>query len=372
MTAFSSMMRRLPLMYLLIGACLVILTAGLRATASMLNPVLMAIFLGVLLGPTVNALRRRRVPGGIAVTAVILLVVAVGLFSVGFLIQSLRGVAAQLPAYAAGLQAQYDVLAGQLATRGIELPNPRSLAVDNARTGLSIAGATVSAVLSALGSLSLTLFIFAFLLGSVAKMERDVASRADVSDFGVRFLAFAAMMRRYMGVRTVLGLVAAVADYALLWALGVDNALLWAVFSFVLSFVPNIGFTLSVIPPAAMALLGLGWQKAAIVVVGYIIINNVVDNVIGPRYVGAEMKMSALLSFLSVIFWAWVLGPMGAVLAIPITVFLRDVAMGMGSPGTVLVTPAGTPLAPSSGGGVVIPAAPAPEATRASPPIATA
>jgi AI-2 transport protein TqsA len=327
---FSTMMRRLPVVYLVTGACLVILTAALRATAGMLNPVLMAIFLGVLLGTTVNALQRRRVPAGLAVTIVILVVVLVGIFGVGFLIQSLRGVAEQLPAYAAGLETQFKSLEAQAKAYNIALPDPKDLAVDNAGRGISIAGGLVSAVLGALGNLMLTLFIFAFLLGGVAKMERDVASRADRSEFSVRFLAFAALMRRYMAVRSVLGLVAAVADYILLWALGVDNALLWAAFSFLLSFVPNIGFTLSVIPPAVMALLGEGWQDAVIVVVGYIIINNVVDNVIGPRYVGAEMKMSALLSFLSVIFWAWVLGPTGAVLAIPITVFLRDVAMGLG------------------------------------------
>ncbi|HEU4457466.1 MAG TPA: AI-2E family transporter [Longimicrobium sp.] len=346
---FSTMMRRLPLMYLLIGACLVILTAGLKATASMLNPVLMAIFLGVLLGTTVNALQRRRVPSGVAVTMVILVVVLVGLLCVGFLIQSLRGVADQLPAYAEGLKSQYESLDGQLRAYGVALPDLKTLAVGQAGRGLSIAGATVSAVLGALGNLMLTLFIFAFLLGGVAKMERDVASRADRSEFSVRFLAFAALMRRYMAVRSVLGLVAAVADYILLWALGVDNALLWAALSFLLSFVPNIGFTLSVIPPAIMALLGQGWQEALIVVAGYIIINNIVDNVIGPRYVGAEMKMSALLSFLSVIFWAWVLGPTGAVLAIPITVFLRDVAMGMGEqPGIPAgPVPSSEPLPPA-------------------------
>jgi AI-2 transport protein TqsA len=325
---FSTMMRRLPLMWLLIGACLVILAAGMRAAAAVLNPVMMAVFLAVLLGTTVNSLTRRRVPSWLAVTAVILVVVLTGLVGAAFLAGSLREVALQLPSYGAQLGSLFEQLKAN-PDIGPRLPDDPASLVGNR----DIARVTVSlltAVLGAVGNLSLTLFIFAFVLGGVARMEKDVESRADRSEFGLRFMAFTDKMRAYMGVRAVLGLVAAALDYVLLLVMGVEHALLWAVFSFVLSFVPNIGFTLSVIPPALMALLGLGWQQALIVVVVYMIINNVVDNVIGPRYVGAEMKMSPLLSFLSVIFWAWVLGPTGAVLAIPLTVFLRDVALGMG------------------------------------------
>jgi AI-2 transport protein TqsA len=108
----------------------------------------------------------------------------------------------------------------------------------------------------------------------------------------------------------------------------VDYALLWGVLSFLLSFVPNIGFTLSLIPPTLLALVEKGWPSALIVLVAYQVINNVIDNVIGPKFVGREMKISALLSFLSVIFWAWVLGATGAILAVPLTVLIRDLTFG--------------------------------------------
>ncbi|HYJ78834.1 MAG TPA: AI-2E family transporter [Longimicrobiaceae bacterium] len=334
----STMLRRLPLMHLLIGACLVILAAGVRAGAQVLNPVLMAVFLAVLLGPITSALQRRRIPAGVAVTLVILVVVATGLVGVGFLVQSLREVATQLPTYGVRLNQQLEALRGTLAERNIALPDVDAML--RSRDAARIALNSVGAVLGALGSLSLTLFIFAFVLGGTAKMEHEAAMHTGSKTvFTLRFLAFAEKMRRYMAVRTVLGLVASAADYLLLLALGVEHALLWAVFSFLLSFVPNIGFTLSVIPPTAMALLGLGWRPALLVMIGYVVINNLVDNVIGPRYVGSEMKMSALLSFLSVIFWAWVLGPTGAVLAVPLTVFIRDVAMGMDDEPPLIVAP---------------------------------
>jgi len=127
-------------------------------------------------------------------------------------------------------------------------------------------------------------------------------------------------------------LAAALLDYLVLLALGVEHALLWGVLSFLLSFVPNIGFTLSMLPPMLLALLEGGWVNAIIVFVAYQVINTVIDNVIGPRFVGKQMNISALVSFLSVIFWTWLLGPTGAILAVPLTVLVRDLAESAGDP----------------------------------------
>ena len=103
-------------------------------------------------------------------------------------------------------------------------------------------------------------------------------------------------------------------NFVVLILLGIDYATLWAVLSFLLSFVPNIGFALSMIPPMLLGLLEHGWVTALIVFVAYELVNTVIDNVIGPRFIGRQAKISPLLSFLSVLFWAWLLGPIGAIL----------------------------------------------------------
>ena len=342
-------MRRKPVLYLVAAASLVIVTAGIRATADLLNPVLFATFLALLMQPVTEWLQRRRVPGGLAITLVVLVVIATGLAVVGFMAASMQEVIAAVPTYATKLAEQLDSLVRLAATRGIEIDL-------NALPGRVLRspefGARVLAfsqgVAGTLGNLALTFFIFAFMVGGVSRLDARVDS-GEVAKTGLeaRFMAFSDVIRRYMWIRAVLGLAAAVLNYLLLLALGVDFALLWGVLSFVLSFVPNIGYTLSVIPPVLVALVDGGWQNALFVFLGYTVINNVLDNVVGPRYVGAQMQMSALLSFLSVIFWAWVLGPTGAILAIPITVFLRDVLMA--DPEVAVPAPApaaGPPAAP--------------------------
>jgi predicted PurR-regulated permease PerM len=108
---------------------------------------------------------------------------------------------------------------------------------------------------------------------------------------------------------------------------GTDLALVWAVLVFVMSFVPNIGFILSLIPPTVLTLLEFGWQRALIVAVGFFVTNFLLDNLIKPRFMSSGLDLSPLVGLLSLVVWSYLLGPMGAILAIPITIALRVVLL---------------------------------------------
>ncbi|CAN5733069.1 AI-2E family transporter [soil metagenome] len=327
-------------------SCVVIVVAGIRGVATLLNPVLMAGFLALLLQPLLH--RMRRFPA-IAVGVVVFAVLLAGLALVGFVGVSMRQLALELPQYSEQLRSLVSSVAGQLEARGINA----AAYVESALTGPAVAGTLLDvsgAVASGFGGLVLTLFIFAFMLGGMWELERRASRQSlDHSPTAARFLAFSETIRGYMRVRTVIGVVGAVLNYILLVVVGVDHALLWAVLSFLLSFVPNIGFVMSVLPPMLLALLESGWLSALIVFAGYQLINTLLDNVVGPRYIGRQMKVSALLSFLSVIFWAWLLGPTGAILAVPLTVLIQDMAFGpadrpdIGPPRAVIPSTVPTP-----------------------------
>jgi predicted PurR-regulated permease PerM len=130
----------------------------------------------------------------------------------------------------------------------------------------------------------------------------------------------AAEIRKYVSISAFTGFLTAVGNLILLLILGVDFAVLWAFLSFLFSFIPNIGFILSVIPPAFIALGDTGLTAALIVIVGFVVINGIVENVIKPRYMGDELDMSLFVIFLSLVIWTWILGAMGAILAIPLTI----------------------------------------------------
>lgn len=348
------LLRSAPLEYLVGGACLVVLTLGVRTAAPMLNPMLMAAFLALLFQPTTRSLQKRRVPGALAIGVVVLAVVLCGLAVVGFMAASLRQLAGQIPEYRDRLAVQLTGLSETLAENGIPLARYLEEFVQGGRLA-NLALSITSGLAGTFGAMSLTLIIFAFVLGGMSRLEaRIAAGQASNTDLGGRFLAFSTTMRGYMGVRAVLGAVTAVIQYVLLLVVGVEYAALWGVLSFILSFVPNIGFTLSVIPPALLALVLLGWQPALIVVIGYVVVNNIIDNIVAPRIIGQQMSMSPLESFLSVVFWAWVLGPTGAILSVPLTVFFKE--MTFGKPVKAVAAAPAPPPAPAA---PIAPAAPA-------------
>jgi predicted PurR-regulated permease PerM len=136
---------------------------------------------------------------------------------------------------------------------------------------------------------------------------------------------FGADARRYLLVRTQLGLFAAVLSFLLLLVLGVRLPALWATLVFAASFIPNIGTLLALIPPAILALLDSGVGGAAAVVLGYGVINFVQDNLLQPIAVGTELNLTPLVGFVGVIAWAWILGAAGAILAIPLTLAVAQV-----------------------------------------------
>lgn len=150
-----------------------------------------------------------------------------------------------------------------------------------------------------------------------ARGSNEVLERA--TDTGRRMQAF-------IVARTVLGLVAAVIETIVLIVLGIPSALLWGVLSFLMSFVPNIGFIVALIPPAILALALFGPWVAIAVVVAYSITNFAVDYVLQPRYIGSSVNMSALVVTLSIVFWGLILGPAGALLAIPLTIAAIEIA----------------------------------------------
>jgi predicted PurR-regulated permease PerM len=126
----------------------------------------------------------------------------------------------------------------------------------------------------------------------------------------------------YFTVRIRVNLVTAIGFLVLLLVLGVDDALLWSIGAFFLSFVPYLGLILAIIPPAILALAESGPLAAVAVIVGGTVLNLVAENVLEPTLTGRALSLSTWLVFIMFFFWVWLLGPIGALLSMPITVLV--------------------------------------------------
>jgi AI-2 transport protein TqsA len=148
---------------------------------------------------------------------------------------------------------------------------------------------------------------------------------ADRPEATVALKGFARRTRRYLVVTTIFGLIVAALDTIALAWMGIPLVVLWGLLSFVTNYIPNIGFVLGLLPPALLALAGSGWRLMLIVILVYTVVNFVAQSLIQPYYVGDAVGLSAAAAFIALVFWAWVLGPLGLLLAIPATLLLMVV-----------------------------------------------
>jgi len=126
-----------------------------------------------------------------------------------------------------------------------------------------------------------------------------------------------------MAIKTLISLGTGILAGIWLMAMGVSYAILWGMLAFFLNYIPNIGSIIAAIPAVILALIQFGIIKAAVVGVGYLVINTLMGSVIEPRFMGKELGLSTLVVFLSLLFWGWVLGPIGMLLSVPLTMMAK-------------------------------------------------
>lgn len=288
----------------------------------------MALFIVLSVAPVVEWLRRKRVPAWLAHTLVVLGVVLLGLSLILFLALSVTQFSAALPTYRSQLEEQITSLAAWLDGRGVQAEDVLRLNLVSPGRIFSLVISFISNLLGTLSNVGLTLFIFVYMLvGATSfgrKLQRGLGSEHPML---FRLELFNRSISVYILIKTWLGAMAAIGQTLLLLMLGVDFALLWGVLSFLFNYIPNIGYVIALVPPVLMALLQFGLGKAIVVFIGYAVINNFFDIVVGPRYLGKGLNLSTLVTFLAVILWAWIFGPIGAFLALPLTVMLKKVVL---------------------------------------------
>ncbi len=126
-----------------------------------------------------------------------------------------------------------------------------------------------------------------------------------------------------MSIKTSTSLLTGVSVSICLGLIGVDYPVLWGLMAFLFNYVPNIGSIIAAIPAILLALIQLGPWATFWAGLSYVLINVLVGNLIEPRYMGKGLGLSPLIVFVSLVFWGWVLGPVGMFLSIPLTMTLK-------------------------------------------------
>ncbi|HYI56981.1 MAG TPA: AI-2E family transporter [Microlunatus sp.] len=302
-----------------------IVSGALKMTASIIAPVLLAFFLMMIFRPAMAALERRRVPRAVTIPLSILLVYGVIIF-MGMCVYLALARFALIVAENGSKFTELAGYVGQLAQQfGVDPTDVQQIFTIISPSRLVNLASTVLSVsasfLTALAFLAALVFFmaldsadFSARLAMVVRL-RPATSRA-LTNLGIS-------TRNYFAVAAIFGAIVAVLDWILLAFLGIPYAWLWALLAFVTNFIPNIGFILGLIPPALVGWLLIDWQTAVIIAVGYSVLNVVVQTLIQPKVVGDRVQLNTTLTFLALIIWTFLLGGLGAILAIPMTLLIR-------------------------------------------------
>jgi AI-2 transport protein TqsA len=334
------------------GACFVIVLAGMRAAADLVNAFLLAMVITVSVSPFLHWLIRRGIPEKLAAAILIILVLAIVVVLLFTVFLSATQLVETFPEYGTRVEELKTDVERWLRARGIDLTETLTVEPLEPR---QLVDAAIKALLYARDAVSgwaLMILLVVFMLGEAANYPQKVFDAyASDSDALTRMSRLNTEIRQYMFITSWSGLLMAIANAVLLYALGVPFALLWGVLSFFLGYIPAIGFIIALIPPTLLALLHQGGREAHFVIVGYSVIKGIVFSVLRPMVAGRKLNLSRLAIIASVVLWVWVLGPIGAMLAVPVTMIVKDVLLESSEDGRVLAlvmsADTGTSTAPS-------------------------
>ena len=309
---------------LVIAAAIVIIIYGVHQAQSVVALCLVSVFLALIGTPPVLWLERKHVPSSAAVMIVMAGMITLVLFIGAVVGTSLRTFTEVLPSYQVRMHEQVVALKGLLAANHIFVTQRVLLEYLNPGSVMSLAAGLFEGMGSVLSDITLVLLTVTFILLEASSFPIKLRSvLGDPLRAFPQVTKFVNDIRRYMIIKTIISLIAGVTIGLWLYILGVDFPILWGFVAFLLHYIPNLGQILAAIPAVLLALLQLGPGSAALAAAGYLVVGFTLGNMVEPRLMGRQLGLSTLVVFLSLLFWGSLLGLIGVVLCVPITMSLK-------------------------------------------------
>lgn len=318
---------------LLSMSALVIIFAGIKAASQIIVPFLLALFLTIIVYPIVRFASRHRVPLGLTIIFIASLII------VGFLIvsiifaSSLNDFAQSLPVARLSIMARIQSLQEYAESFGIYISTDELINYFDPLLLMNFITQLLSSFSGMLTGLFLLLMTIVFMLFEVNALPYKLKEVMDDPNSGMVNIKNAIRgITGYMAIKTIISLITGIVVWAFLSWLDIGFALLWGMTAFLLNYIPNIGSIIAAILPIFQSLIFNGFYDALLVSIGFIIINIILGNIIEPRVMGKGLGLSTLVVFLSLIFWGWLLGPIGMVLSVPLTIVIKILLENSPSP----------------------------------------
>ncbi|MFT2090597.1 AI-2E family transporter [Paraglaciecola sp. 2405UD69-4] len=313
-----------PVKILIVLASIVVILAGVKAASAIVVPFLLSIFIAMACSPIITWANQYKLPRALAVIIVILLIVIFGLVLAGLVGQSMNEFSQNVPKYREQLVQEFGWVIGQLDKVNISINKDTLISYLDPGAAMNMATNLLSSLGGVLTNFLLILLIVVFMLFEAESFPKKIHIALSDPDMKMQQIdKFLTSVKNYLVIKTLVSLGTGLIIGVWLYVLGVDHFLLWSVLAFLLNYVPNIGSIIAAIPAVLLAFVQLGPTTAGLTALGFVVSNMVMGNVVEPKYMGRGLGLSTLVVFLSLIFWGWLLGTVGMLLSVPLTMIVK-------------------------------------------------
>lgn len=310
--------------FLITLAAFVVVVAGMKAAQVIIVPFLLAVFISIVCAPALFWLKRRRVPTVLAILLLIVGIIGAGFFAGALVGKSVADFRSEVPHYTSRLEIATKDIVEMANNYGLKIPDEAFAQSFDPSVVMQFVANALNELGSVLANGFLILLTVVFILLETSSFSTKLQAVLRNPNNAMRSIEyFLETVNQYVAIKTLISLATGLCIALWLFVLGVDFPILWGMLAFLLNFIPNLGSIIAGIPAVLLAFVQLGLSGALFTTLGYVVINVVLGNILEPRFLGRGLGLSSLVVFLSLVFWGWVLGLVGMLLSVPLTMTLK-------------------------------------------------
>nr|WP_321266263.1 AI-2E family transporter [uncultured Sulfurimonas sp.] len=309
--------------FFIVSASVIIVLAGIKSASEIVIPFLLALFISIILSPSYNYFNKKGLPDILSISLVITIFIVFLIFVAKLIGTSAQEFSSNIGIYEQQLSGSFHKLIEMVVSLGIELPEKEITSIVNPKQIMQLSSGVVQSIGSMFTNGFVILLSVVFMILESQHFVSKISYATNENRVAKHIQEILTKIKKYMVLKALMSLLTAFVIWISLLLVGTDYAFLWAVLAFMLNFIPNIGSIIAAIPAVILTLVQLGSVSAFVVSSIYIGVNIIIGSVLEPKIMGKGLGLSTLVVFLSLVFWGWLLGIVGMLLSIPLTIMAK-------------------------------------------------
>lgn len=311
--------------FMVIAVGVVAIVGAMHLISSILNPIFIAALFAVLFDIPRSWLIKRGMSHNMALLVTILGTLLITLVFIVVMAGTFVNLTASLTDYRQEIQTRSAELGALLEQYGIDQEELAAVTQREQTNPLNVIRYVLGGLLSLLSSAVVILAYAIFLLIEVSGFPAKLNAAFKPSEPAYQYInAVTTNLRNFLVAQTQVSLVTGIGVTIALWLLGVQFAVLWGFVAFLMNYIPYIGSILAAVPAILVAFIQFGPSTTLLwVIVAFLLVNFIVNYTIYPRLMSQGVDLSMFVVLAAMVFWGWVLGPIGLILSVPITAVIK-------------------------------------------------